>query len=269
MPTTRLSEDDLARFREQGAIRLPAVFDRSSLSLLERGIDRNVAQPSKHHLHHTGERGRGAYRGDYWSWKWIPEYLQFVRDSGLGAIAGEVLGAAQVHFLEDNYFIKEAGCPIATPWHQDFPYFEVDGDFVSAWIPLTRHEADETLMFIAGSHAWDRIFMPVSFDGRSDDELQPTLPPGYERAPDFDADPDTYQVLAWAVDPGDCLLFHARTVHGSRANFSASAGKRFSCRFFGASARYAQESHPWSGFDEIAIPRGQRLADDPENFPLV
>ena len=264
-----LSDADVALLNTQGAICVREVFDDASLALLRCGIDRNLEQPSQNVVHFEGKDGSGAYKGDYWSWKWIPEYIQFVKESGLVEIAAQVLDAQHVYFLEDNYFIKEPGCRLPTPWHQDFPYFEVDGDFLSAWVPLTPHTKDESLMMIAGSHSWGKVFMPADFDTESGQASEIEMPTGYEQMPEFDPNSDDFEILSWAVEPGDCILFFAKTVHGSKGNDSDRIKTRFSCRFFDDSARYAHEDYPWSNFNSINIERGQRLADDPENFPLV
>ena len=52
-----------------------------------------------------------------------------------------------------------------TPWHQDQPYYCVDGsDTVTLWISLDLVPRDRTLEFVGGSHKWGKYFRPERFD---------------------------------------------------------------------------------------------------------
>jgi ectoine hydroxylase-related dioxygenase (phytanoyl-CoA dioxygenase family) len=57
---------------------------------------------------------------------------------------------------------------------------------------------------IAGSHAWQRIHKP-----------------------DFDAQRAAYDLLGWALEPGDAIAFHFATVHGAPATLTLSEGAPF------------------------------------------
>jgi len=48
---------------------------------------------------------------------------------------------------------------------------------------------------------------------------------GLERL-DVEANRDKYNIVSWALEPGDALLFHALTVHGSRGNRSPNKKRR-------------------------------------------
>jgi hypothetical protein len=50
-----------------------------------------------------------------------------------------------------------------TPWHQDQPYYNIDGfQTASFWIPLDPVPRESTLEFVAGSHASRTWYMPRS-----------------------------------------------------------------------------------------------------------
>ena len=36
-----------------------------------------------------------------------------------------------------------------------------------------------------------------------------------QRVPDIDGNRDDYRILSWDLTPGDCLVHHVMTVHGS------------------------------------------------------
>lgn len=262
---TRIDASIEKLYRERGAVVVRDALDPAALELLLAGIARNLLRPSKNHLHYPGEGGRGAFTGDFWSWKWIPEYIEFVKTSGLAEMAARLLGAKRVFFLEDNYFIKQPGSTITTPWHQDFPYFAIDGEFCSAWIPLDPHPRDEALRFVAGSHRLGKLFMPVDFDPEATPTPPELVPAEFTPVPEIDAHPGDHEILAWEVAPGDCVFFDGRTLHGSRGN----AGEAPRRRFIDESATHSQRDYPWSNFAETDVARGEALWRDSENFPLV
>jgi ectoine hydroxylase-related dioxygenase (phytanoyl-CoA dioxygenase family) len=87
--------------------------------------------------------------------------------------------------------------------------------------------------------------------------------------PDIDAERERHEFLSWSFEPGDCAVFHARSVHGAPGNDSATRRRRaYATRWTGDDATYAQRT------GEVS----PRIADhglspgDPiggEAFPLV
>ena len=50
---------------------------------------------------------------------------------------------------------------MATPWHQDNPYYFVEGkQTISFWSPLDQ-VSDATLRCVAGSHHWPKDVVPT------------------------------------------------------------------------------------------------------------
>ena len=45
------------------------------------------------------------------------------------------MATPQARFYHDHVLVKEGRTRQRTPWHQDQPYYNVDGRGVSAWIP--------------------------------------------------------------------------------------------------------------------------------------
>ena len=63
-----------------------------------------------------------------------PEAL--ARMSDAARISAELMGSPSVRLFHDHVLVKEGGTRQRTPWHQDQPYYNVDGRGVSAWIPV-------------------------------------------------------------------------------------------------------------------------------------
>ena len=117
-------------------------------------------------------------------------------------------------FFHDHVLVKEPGTQKPTPWHQDIPYYFVDGQqTVSFWIPIDPVK-EATLRLIAGSHKWDKMILPVRW---LDDSNFYAGEGDYLPVPDPDKDP-SMKVLEWEMEPGDAILFDFRTAHGARGN---------------------------------------------------
>ena len=51
-----------------------------------------------------------------------------------------------------------------TPWHQDLPYYCVDGNNTgSFWIPLDEVNKENNLKLILGSHKWEKLLRPIKW----------------------------------------------------------------------------------------------------------
>jgi Phytanoyl-CoA dioxygenase (PhyH) len=76
-----------------------------------------------------------------------------------------------------------------TRWHQDQPYYPVDGQQVWViWMPVDQVAAESSLECIRGSHRWKRF-----------GENEHT----FERMPDIDNARASYDIASWDMAPGD------------------------------------------------------------------
>ncbi len=62
------------------------------------------------------------------------------------------MATPQLRFYHDHVLVKEAVSAQRTPWHQDQPYYNVDGHGVSAWIAVDPVPEGGSLELLAGSH---------------------------------------------------------------------------------------------------------------------
>ena len=78
-------------------------------------------------------------------------------------MAARLTGSRQVRLYHDHMLTKEPGTRQPTPWHQDQPYYNVDGlQNVSFWIPVDPVSRAATLEFAAGTHRGPWL-MPRTF----------------------------------------------------------------------------------------------------------
>lgn len=257
-----VSPQQIHDFQHDGAVLLPGLLAHR-VDDIAAGIEKNLANPGPDAHEYAEDAGR--FFGDYCNWQAIPEFKDVALDPQLAAAASALMQSDRVQFFHEHVLVKEGGTDKPTPWHQDAPYYFVDGEqSVSFWVPVDPAE-DATLRLIAGSHRWPKFIVPVRWQSESTfyadtDEYLPV--------PDPDAEPDRYDVLEWAVQPGDAVAFHFRTAHGARGNRGTARRRVLSLRYVGDDARYVERPGPTSPpFPGHGMQPGQRLRED--WFPLL
>jgi ectoine hydroxylase-related dioxygenase (phytanoyl-CoA dioxygenase family) len=259
-----VTSQQIDTYQKDGAIVLRGPFS-AWIDVLRRGVEANMQAPGPYGSENVkpGDGG-GRFFDDYCNWQRIPEFTDFMRSSPAAAIAGQLMGARQVQVFHDHVLVKEPGTPKATPWHQDMPYYCVDGmQTGSFWIPLDPVSEANTLRLVLGSHLWPRLLRPKRWAGGEDfyaDDSQ------FMDLPDVEG--GQYRILEPALSPGDAILFNYRTVHGARGNTGAGRRRAFSARFVGDDVRFIQRpgrtSPPYPGIGQSS---GERLRED--WFPIV
>jgi ectoine hydroxylase-related dioxygenase (phytanoyl-CoA dioxygenase family) len=261
----KIAQYAIAAYRRDGAVVLKGYF-KDWVETLRAGVARNMAEPGPDVKIYKGENGGGRFFGDYCNWDRIPEYREFIFHSPAAQIGQQLMGSKAVRLFHEHVLVKEASADVATPWHQDQPYYCVDGEeTVSLWIPLDHVPRGRTLEFIGGSHKWGKYFRPERFNKTPLNEND-----GLEPVPDIDGQRDQYRILGWALEPGDAVAFNYKTLHGAPANTSANEQRRaFSLRLLGDDVRFARRegiatSPPFRG---VTLPHGATM-DAPE-FPVL
>jgi ectoine hydroxylase-related dioxygenase (phytanoyl-CoA dioxygenase family) len=231
-------------FQRDGAVCVRGAFSPGQVSLVERGIERNLAEPSERAMVASKPDDPGRFFEDFCNWERIPEFEEFIRESPAAAIAGELMGSQQVRLFHDHLLVKEPGTRQQTPWHQDQPYYNVEGfQNVSMWMPVDPVDRESTVQFVAGSHCgpWlmPRTFMDLEAKWFPEGSLQDL--------PDIEANRGDFEILAWELEPGDAVFFHMLTLHA--AGGATRRRRAFSVRFLGDDARHAPR--PWKTSPEF------------------
>lgn len=250
-------------YRRDGAICLRGLFTAAEVALIERGIEANLQHPGPMAQVASRDDDPGYFFEDFCNWQRIGEYAELLRSSRIAQAAAELIGSSEVRFYHDHLLVKEPRTAQRTPWHQDQPYYNVDGhDNVSAWIPVDRVSRASTLTFVAGSHrgAW---YMPRSFMTAQAKWFKPG---DLEELPDIEADPGRYRILGWALEPGDAVFFHMLTLHASAGVAGPERRRVLSLRFLGCDMRHAPR--PWRTSPEFAGLAAELPAGAPLDHPL-
>jgi ectoine hydroxylase-related dioxygenase (phytanoyl-CoA dioxygenase family) len=281
--TASSATPDLQRERDQfqtdGATVIRGVLDERWIDLIADGVEHNRNHPSDWSHWYTKPDEAVGFWTDYVTWPEVEQYRRAAFESPLARVAKELMGSDTVRFFHEHVLVKEPGATERTPWHHDQPYYCVDGDQnVSLWVALDPVPAMSGMRFLAGSHRWDRWFVPRKFidhtsyadpsSAAADDQA-----PSFELVPDIDAmlaaEPDRHRVISFDVEPGDVIAFHYRTLHDAPGNSLRHPRRAVSFRWVGDDATFAER--PWEvspPYEADGLSVGGSLADDPR-FPLV
>lgn len=252
-----IEDSTIDAFRKDGAVMIKGLFG-TWVDTIRAGIESNLADPGPYAAENTADGDTGRFFDDYCNWTRIPEFEDVIRNSPAAGVAAELMASETVQIFHDHVLVKEPGTSKPTPWHQDAPYYFVQGEqTVSFWCPVDPVR-EATLRCVAGSHSWAKPVLPIrwlsdaSFYANDDDYM-----------PVPDPDTEDMRVLEWEMEPGDAVAFDFRVLHGARGNTSALRRRAFSIRFVGDDARYVDRpgktSPPFPGHN---MRQGQKLRED-------
>ncbi|NOD85398.1 phytanoyl-CoA dioxygenase family protein [Ruegeria sp. HKCCD6119] len=262
MPHRLVTQQMIDTYQADGVVLVKGLF-ADHVDQLRDGVAANMADPGPYASENKKAGETGRFFDDYCNWTRIPQFRDVIETSPAAEVAADLMQSRRVQMFHDHVLVKEPGTSMATPWHQDGPYYFVEGQqTISFWSPLDPVR-QATLRCVAGSHRWDKEVLPtrwVSEDGFFPDEGQ------YIPVPDPDA--EGMKVIEFEMEPGDAVAFNYRTLHGARGNQSDSRRRAFSLRLVGDDARYVERpgrtSPPFPGHD---MTPGQRLRED--WFPIL
>lgn len=235
-----INNTEVATFQRDGVVMLSGLFAPEWIELLDRGLSRNCAEPTdRSRVWDRDAQGRTMF-WDSQAWLNIEEYQQFVFHSPAASIAGRLMGSAQINFFFDAVFVRSPGNQFATPWHQDEPYWSVEGyDTCTLWMPLVAVKRENALAYVPGSHRLDSVFYQYNFgdlnpDGHAAADQVDFSAIADAALPDIDADPERYGVVSWDMQPGDCVAFNSRIIHGGSGKLPDDTGLRvFTSKWLG------------------------------------
>jgi ectoine hydroxylase-related dioxygenase (phytanoyl-CoA dioxygenase family) len=225
---------------------------------LRAGVERNMAEPGPYAAENLKPGEGGRFFDDYCNWDRIPEFERVIRESAVAEVAAKLMASDRVQMFHDHVLVKEPGTSKPTPWHQDGPYYFVEGQqTVSFWSPLDPVR-EASLRCVAGSHRWEKEVLPTRWLAETS-----FYPDSEKYMPVPDPDAEGMPVREWQMEPGDAVAFNYRTLHGARGNHAATRRRAFSLRLVGDDARYVERpgrtSPPYPGH---GMQPGQRLRED-------
>lgn len=241
VPARLLTPEEIRQYHEDGVVMIKQAIAPNWLLLIEAGIEQARANMSM--VGSFMSRKTSGYQMDIFLWKRIDEIRDAVYYGPFAHWAQQLLGAQEVRFFYDQMFVKEPGTDAPTPWHQDLSFWPIRGEQITSfWIPLdpvTRENSG--LMYVRGSHKWTQRFKAIS-----PDYVAAIIDEKMDDIPDINANLDQYELLDWDMEPGDILMFHPLTLHGSYGNKHRTRRRR-------------ALALRWTGDDVVYTPNARRM----------
>lgn len=257
-----INQSSIDAFARDGVVVLRGLFT-DHIDLIRKGIEQNMQYPGQYAAENLKPGETGRFFDDYCNWQRISAFETVIRESVMAEAAGALMQSTRIQLFHEHVLVKEAGTSKATPWHQDSPYYFIDGmQNVSFWCPVDA-VTDASLRCVAGSHRWEKPVLPTRWLSEKNFYDDPER---YQPVPDPDA--QGMEIREWDMQPGDAVAFHFGTLHGARGNQSSNRRRAFSVRFVGDDARYIERpgktSPPFPGH---GMSNGDRLRED--WFPVL
>ncbi len=254
-------------YQTDGAVCIRGLLNPEEVAILRAGLDVNLAHPSARAKVASPAGDPGLFIEDFCCWQDNPHYQRTIFETPLAEVAARLMRSATARLYHDHMLTKEAGTRQPTPWHQDQPYYNVEGlQNCSMWIPVDPVARHSTLEFVAGSHRGPWL-MPRTFM----DKQAKWFPEGsLADLPDVDAQRDRHRILGWELAPGDVVCFHMLALHAAAGVDAGRRRRVFSLRFLGDDMRHAPRR--WTTSPEFPGLAGQLAAGAPMHhalFPLL
>ena len=258
-----ISAKDIKQYETDGVVCLRGVFSPNWVETLRAATEVAMANPGPN-VEYYGDPAKPSFFGDLDIWTRNEGFKNFIMNSPAAQVIARVMGTSKATFFYDQLLVKEQGSPDKTPWHQDQPYWAVDGLHVaSIWTPMDPVSAATSVQYVKGSHKW-QAYNPQHFADQTPYE-NTGLPP----MPDIEGKRGDYDIVSFDLNLGDCIVFQGMITHGAPGNSSTKHRRRaYATRWLGDDAKYITRP------GEVAIPTFETgLADGDaysgDMFPTV
>lgn len=278
-PLRDITREEIATYEREGFVKLPGILPLDWVATLRDTIDDMMAAKlvSSQELDELADKvaagggkllsegearpkGRFAISTD--QWREVPKLGRLCQELPLPLIAAQLFGSRKVNFLIDQIFTKEPGASRRTAFHSDESYFCCTGEQCATfWIPVdVVDDANAPMGYVPRSHLWRTLFKRNVFVNQDTDPTSEG-----ERLPDIEGNEEKFGVVYLEAAPGDILVHHYRTIHGSRGNIDPSRYRRSAgLRYGGDDLRYVDRKFRMRS---AVLKPGDTL--DSNDFPVV
>ena len=232
----RLNEAPVGDFRRQGAIVIRRLPTPDELATLREDIEANSALPSVRAKIASRPDDPGRFFEDFCNRQHNAACRRVIFESPLALAAQRLMSSHTVRLHHDHLLVKEPGTRQRTPWHQDQPYYNIDGrQNVSIWIPVDPASRASTLEFVVGSHRGPWL-MPRTF---MDQQAKWFSEGSLADLPDIESERERFPIVGWALEPCDIVCFDMLTLHAAGGGAGSNRRRVFNVRFLGEDIRHA------------------------------
>jgi len=230
-------------FRRDGAVLLKGALDAYALDETLKAYDWSLAHPGPGASKIRQHDGAALFYQDLYNPGCLEAYRHMLQTTNVADITAAVWGSPEVWFMYEQVFLKEGGESRRTPSHQDSSYLTVAGEHLMVmWITFDAIAKADSLEFVRGSHR-GLLYNGSRFD-LNDDTAPLHDTDKVPLLPDIEADRAAYDIVSWAVEPGDVVLFHPATLHGGAPTHAGGRRRTLTLRFFGEQSHYDKRPGP-------------------------
>lgn len=247
-----LRDDERAAYERDGAAIVRGVVPDGWIDNLRDGVARVMGHddPSSQNYAADGEPRFFAH-----AFPWLADgaFADWALHGPLTELAHEVMPECRsITFFYDQVFVKEPGTRTRTPWHQDAPYLPLAGDRVlRIWVPLDTVTSDNgAVHYLRGSHRWGVLYHPFGFKDVAETRAA-YRGSTFADPPDFDADYERHDWLVGEAEPGDVVLHHPWTVHGTREGATTRLRRAVANMYAGDQVTW--DPHPANMFNNASM----------------
>ena len=160
-----------------------------------------------------------------------PIYEPLINSPAIVDLLTSLLDCERAWFLGEQVFLKEGNTP-ATGWHQDTSDVPARGnDLIALWIALDAVDEETSLAMVRGSHKG-----PVHSSIYGQFKAAPI--------PNVDDRPDEFEVVSYACNPGDVVVFHMGCLHGRGPTRRGQSRRALALRFIGEQCFFESRTNP-------------------------
>lgn len=278
-----VTDQEINNYRKHGVVFLEGLLDPEWLDLLAQAYDHEMSAETESLVRlDVGETASvlsdlgvellagssaaptGRFEVRTFNWRQFPSIAQLGCRPPMPQLVAQLMGSSRINFFGEQAFYKEAGSLHRTAFHQDLPYFHLEGgQCCTIWMPLDVVDAENGMMgYVRGSHRWETYAANVFAS-------QAPIPGStLTHLPDIEGREDEFDLVYYPARPGDAIVHHVRTVHGSTGNTSTRDRRALALRYTGDDVRYrVREGAPPDSQQSPALQDGDVL--DSDEFPLI
>ena len=252
-----------------GVVKISKLLTPDLLQTAQNAVDEVEKNPSAMAANYGMDKSSkdGRFISDFNNWRRIAGIEEVARSPVITTFIKCLIESNKLWFFHDHVLVKGGDAP-ETPWHQDRPYYLVEGARnVSIWIALSEVTKPFSLIFLKGSHRLKKMYAPATFKGGNSIGSSPYFETLSQTTIDRFKEEDK---VVYHLSPGDALVFFHRTLHKSNSNTSQRERKALSLRYLGDGARLTKRViNATPPFDRMGLVFKEGDPIPEKWFPLV
>ena len=235
---TQINEQQVVDYQRDGVVLIRNLLDERWQQVLADGVAKNLKNPTSRSTDYVNDSTNNArFFYNACTLGQNEAYDRYMLESPMAECVARVMESNSAILFYMTVFVRTPGTRNRTPWHQDQPSWSASGNHAcSVWTSLDPVPAETALEFVRGSHKWNKEYQrPAFFQAQYENDDNSKLLP----FPDIESNRERYDIVSWAMEPGDCLVFHGMTIHGGSGDLPSSLGRRtVSVQWLGDDARF-------------------------------